>query len=201
MHGQENHAECVLLRLWLRYNGKQRISIRAWRKSFFCAINYPGSWANGTLTACFFSHIKKRIGEYKKFDDLGFPWAGNATGILVGLIPKRSAHRLHGAVCDHFICLSNVYTSLWQKSEWGMCGLQGSFSRCKNCLPLDKDKRQMVLEGIIFLHNFWTEVVGLNQISEVISPEYEHVINIHGYNQIQRYYFNLVIMRPMMKLS
>ncbi len=26
-------------------------------KVFFCAINYPGSWLDGTLTTCFFSHI------------------------------------------------------------------------------------------------------------------------------------------------
>jgi hypothetical protein len=34
-------------------------------KVFFCAINYLGSWSNGTLTTCFFSHIKERIGDYK----------------------------------------------------------------------------------------------------------------------------------------
>jgi hypothetical protein len=34
-------------------------------KVFFCAINYPGSWSDGILTTCFFSHIKDRIGDYK----------------------------------------------------------------------------------------------------------------------------------------
>jgi hypothetical protein len=42
-------------------------------KVFFCAINYPWSWANGALTACFFNHIKKRIGDYKICVDQGFP--------------------------------------------------------------------------------------------------------------------------------
>ncbi len=42
-------------------------------KVFFCAINYPESWANRTLTACFFSHITKRIGDYKICVDQGFP--------------------------------------------------------------------------------------------------------------------------------
>ncbi len=73
MHRWENHAECLLLWLWLQYNGKQRISLRARWLSIFCAINYPGSWANGTLTACFFSHITKRIGDYKICMDQGFP--------------------------------------------------------------------------------------------------------------------------------
>ena len=46
----------------------------------------------------------------------------------------------------------------------------------------------MVLECIIFIHNFRTEIVGRNQIAEVFNPEYERVINIHGYDRIRRYY-------------
>ena len=46
----------------------------------------------------------------------------------------------------------------------------------------------MVLEWIIFIHNFRTEKVGHTQIIEVFNPEYAHVINIHGYNHIRRYY-------------
>jgi hypothetical protein len=72
-------------------------------KVFFCAINYPGSWADETLAAHFFSHITKRIGDYKICVDQGFPRAGVATGILVGSIPDRSAHQLHHSVRDHLI--------------------------------------------------------------------------------------------------
>jgi hypothetical protein len=70
-------------------------------KVFFCAINYPGSWSDGTLTTCFFSHIKERIGDYKICVDQGFPQSGDATGILVGPIPERSARRLHPLVRDN----------------------------------------------------------------------------------------------------
>jgi hypothetical protein len=38
-------------------------------KVFFCAISYPGSWSDGTLTVCFFSHIKKRIGDFVSIRD------------------------------------------------------------------------------------------------------------------------------------
>jgi hypothetical protein len=62
-------------------------------KVFFCAINYPRSWVDGTLTAHFFSHSTKRIGDYKICMDQGFPRAGDATGILVGPIPERSARQ------------------------------------------------------------------------------------------------------------
>ena len=46
----------------------------------------------------------------------------------------------------------------------------------------------MVLESIIFINNFRTEIVGRNQISTVFDPEYEQVINLEGYDRIQKYY-------------
>ncbi len=45
-----------------------------------------------------------------------------------------------------------------------------------------------MLECIIFIHNFCTEIVRHNQIAEVFNPKYEWVINIYGYNWIQQYY-------------
>jgi hypothetical protein len=153
-------------------------------KVFFCAINYPGSWLDGSLTTGFFSHIKEWIGDYKICVDQGYPWSGDANGILVGPIPERSARQLHPLVRDNLVRLSNVYTSLRQASEGGMCGLQGAFPRCKKCLPSDKEKH---LECIVLVHNFRMEVVGHNQISAVFAPEYKQVIYIHGYDRIRRY--------------
>ena len=155
---------------------------------FFCAINYPGSWADGTLTARFFAHIKQQIGRHKICVDQGFPRSGEASGILVGPIPERSARRLHPAVRDNLLRLSNVYTSLRQASEWGMRGMQGTFPRCKKRLPSDRVKRRLVIESIVFINNFRTHIVGLNQISTVFNPEYEQVINLDGYDRIRQYY-------------
>ncbi len=123
-------------------------------KVFFCAINYPGSWLDGTLTTRFFLHIKGRIGDYKICVNQGFPWSGDATGVLVGPIPERTACQLHPLVRDNLIRLSNVYMSLRQASKWGMHGLQGTFPRCKKCLPSDKEKCRRVLECIVLLHSF-----------------------------------------------
>ena len=81
----------------------------------------------GPSPLVFFTHVKERIGDNKIWLDQGFPWSGDATGILVGPIPERSACRLHSAVRDNLICLSNLYTSLHQASEWGVRGLQGTF--------------------------------------------------------------------------
>jgi hypothetical protein len=69
-----------------------------------------------------------------------------------------------------------------------MRGLQGTCPRCKKRLPSDKEKRRQVIECIILVNNFRTELVGHNQISEVFAPEYERVITINGYDRIRQYY-------------
>jgi hypothetical protein len=69
-----------------------------------------------------------------------------------------------------------------------MRGLQGTFPRCKKRLPSDSEKRKQVLECIILVHNYRTQIVGHNQISTVFAPEYKRVINIHGYDRICQYY-------------
>ncbi len=42
-------------------------------KVFFAAINLPGSWADGSLMACFLHKMKRKIGNYKISVDQGFP--------------------------------------------------------------------------------------------------------------------------------
>ena len=69
-----------------------------------------------------------------------------------------------------------------------MQGLQGTFPWSKKRLPSDKVQWCCVLECIILVHNFWTELVGHDQISAVFGPEYKRVINIHGYDRIRKYY-------------
>jgi hypothetical protein len=114
-------------------------------KVFFAAINFPGSWADGSLTARFLGHLKAKIGEYKICVDQGFPRSGDAYGTLVGPVTKRATRRLHRDVRDYLLRISNVRTSLRQASEWGMHGLQGTFPRCKKRLPSDSEQRRLVL--------------------------------------------------------
>ena len=80
---------------------------------------------------------------------------------------------------DYMLRVSNVYTSLRQSSEWGMCALQGSFPRCKKRLPGDFRQRRLVLESIFLIHNFRTDIVGSNQIKTVFDPE-ERYSNLDG---------------------
>ena len=82
----------------------------------------------------------------------------------------------------------DVYVSLRQASEWGMRALQGSFARLKSRLESDAEQREELVLAIIYLHNYRTEEVGLNQIATVFNEEYEQYINIEGYDRIARYY-------------
>jgi hypothetical protein len=33
-------------------------------KVFFAAVSFPGSWADGSLSACFLHYVKRKIGAY-----------------------------------------------------------------------------------------------------------------------------------------
>ena len=105
-------------------------------KVFIAAINFPGSWADGSLCARFLYSIRRRIGHYKICVDQGFPRSGDAWNILVGPLNERSARRLHPTMRDYLLRVSNVYTSLRQSSEWGMHALQGSFPGVRNAFQV-----------------------------------------------------------------
>ena len=65
----------------------------------------------------------------------------------------------------------------------------GHFPHWKKCLPADHKQWRLVIEAIILVHNYWTEMVGFNQINTVFDPEYVHIQNLHGYDRIAQYYF------------
>ncbi len=158
-------------------------------KVFFAAIIFPGSWADGALTAWILASIRSRMGSYKICVDQGFPRSGDAFGILIRPVTKRAAQRLHRDVRDYYLRVTNVHTSLRQASEWGMRGLQGTFPRCKKRLLSDTAKCRLVIEGIILVHNYRTHTVGQNQIKSVFDSEYARVVHLEGYDRISQYYF------------
>jgi hypothetical protein len=151
-------------------------------KVFFAAINFPGSWADGSLAARFLHKMKRKIGNYKICVDQGFPQSGATHGTFVGPITKRAARLLHRDGRDYLLRISNVYTSLQQASEWGMRGTQGTFTRIKKCLPSDHALRRLVIEAIVLVHNFRTDYIGYNQIGTVFEPEYVWIENLQGYD-------------------
>jgi hypothetical protein len=71
-----------------------------------------------------------------------------------------------------------------------MKGLQGTFPRFKKKLPGNPTKWKMVVQSIVLIHNFRTEIVGLYLIRTVFDPEYERYNSLHGFDRSRRYYFN-----------
>jgi hypothetical protein len=69
--------------------------------------------------------------------------------------------------------------------------LQGTLPRCKKWLPSDSFQRRQVIEAIVYIHNFRTEIVGLIQIKTVFDPEYEWYQTLEGYYRISQYYLEL----------
>ena len=49
--------------------------------------------------------------------------------------------------------------------------------------------RRLVIEAIVLIHNFCTELVGFNQIKTVFDPEYVRIQSLEGYDCISQYYF------------
>ncbi len=70
-----------------------------------------------------------------------------------------------------------------------MQGLQGTFPRWKKCFPSNHFQRRLVIEAIILIHNYRTELVGFDQINTVFDAEYVRVQNLEGYDRIAHYYF------------
>jgi hypothetical protein len=58
-------------------------------KVFLAAINFSGSWYDGSITANILPYIHNNIGTYKMCVDQGFPRGGDAAYILIG--PKSEA--------------------------------------------------------------------------------------------------------------
>jgi hypothetical protein len=159
-------------------------------KVFFAAVNFPWSWADGSLMARFFHQIKKRIGGFKIRVNQGFPRGRDASGMFVGPVLKWQARRLHRDVRNYLLMISNVHTSLRQASEWGMRGMQGTFPRCKKWLPGDDEMQRLVLDAILLVHNFRADYVRYSQIRTVFDPEYERVANLDDYDRVVHYYFH-----------
>ncbi len=159
-------------------------------KVFFVAINFPGSWADGSLSSPFLHQMKRMMLSYKICIDQGFPQSGDVYGTFVSPITKRAAQHLHRDVRDYLLLISNVHTSLHQASEWGMHGLQGAFPCCKKHLPSDPALHRLVIEAIVLIHNYQTDYIGYSQIQTVFDPKYVWCENLHGYDQIAQYYFH-----------
>jgi hypothetical protein len=83
----------------------------------FCAVNFPQSWHDGSITANVLPCIHKKIGTYKMCVDQGLPRSSDALDVLVGPISHTQAYRLAPNLHPYLLHLSYIYVSLRQASE------------------------------------------------------------------------------------
>ncbi len=132
--------------------------------------------------------IVAELNDYILCVDQGFPRSGDLLDKFVGPMSEKRRRKLSPILRGALLELHNLYVSLRQAAEWGMRALQGTFSRLKSRLTSCKVKRRLIIIGIILLHNFRPELVGLNQIATAFNPHYAQYVNIDGYDRIARYY-------------
>jgi hypothetical protein len=157
-------------------------------KIIYAVFNCPGSWHDSTVAEPLKQLVLDLDLIYKICVDQGFPRSGAFYDRFVGPLSKRARRSLSPILRKIILQLHNKYVSLRQSSEWGMRGLQGSFSRLKSRLTSDCRMRYLIIYSILLLSNFRIEYSGLNQIATVFNYHYEQYINIFGYDRIARYY-------------
>ena len=59
----------------------------------------------------------------------------------------------------------------------------------KKRLPSNHYQQGLIIEAIVLVHNYRTEMVGFSQINTVFDPEYVRIQNLNGYDRIAQYYF------------
>jgi len=159
-------------------------------KIVYAVFNCPGSWHDSTVAEPLKQLIVNMDMPYKICVDQGFPRSGLLQDKFVGPLSKKARRQLSPILRKAILEVHNKYVSLRQSSEWGMRGLQGTFSRLKARLTSNKFKRHSLIYSIFLLSNFRIEFAGLNQIATVFNPHYLQYTNIFGYDRIARYYDN-----------
>lgn len=133
---------------------------------FFCAINFPVSWTDYSLTAWVPSQVLRRIGNYKI------------------CVYKGSTNRGAWNFCvDQLALIDICILSLWLSSMFWQyfipCYGRPASEECEECIvfilvikyqPTKSDKR-MVWEYVGLFDSIPTQLVGLHQNKMVFYPE------------------------------
>lgn len=157
-------------------------------KVIYAAINYPGSIGDGRLALPLLHFLIDNKFPYRFCVDSGFKRDNSSQGKFIGPLSYQARQKAKDKGDEIAIKRHIHLVSLRQASEWGNRSLQGTFPRLKCRLSRNKALRRMIILCSILLHNFRTDIVGLNQIKTVFEPEYEHYLNVSGYDRIKRYF-------------
>ena len=103
--------------------------------------------------------------------DTAFPRNGPFQGRI--LTPLKNGRIPNDAItAAREIARHQYVLSIRQAAEWGMRAIQSTFSRLQAGLSVNSDERRRVISVCILLYNLRTEMIGINQIRTVFSPNY-----------------------------
>ena len=122
-------------------------------KVFLWTIDFPdGSWHYRSLQQKLFCTFRITMEVTTR--------SGDVAGILGGPVIKKQAQSLAQNLHPYLVRILNIYTSLWQASEWEMEPVQGTFPECMGRLTGNSWKYNIIIQPIIIIHKFRTEAVG-----------------------------------------
>ena len=152
---------------------------------FYARINYPGSCGDSGIAEGLTELINSKLPKgFKVLADSAFPRSDRIlTSRKKGAVDKIIDNdELEQIIREH-----TAVVGVRQAAEWGMRGLQGSFARLTEKLPLDADLRRRIISVCVWLHNAKTRVVGINQIRTVYGPAYNPAL-VHTNDLVHQYY-------------
>ena len=147
------------------------------RKICICVLNCPGSWHDST------------IADYGVYDKMKAVYLRTGGKVVVD-----QAFRLHekdyliqsaqqDPIGDPLAVLRNrAATSVRHLLEWGMRTIQAQFPRVKDPMKYEEQgERQIVLTLLVYLYNFQSSWVGINQILNSFMLETEEMQTFYGH--------------------
>lgn len=121
--------------------------------------------------------------------DSAFPNRASMRGKLINVIKDEYLDRIKDPEKKlRAEALNRCVKRVRQASEWGMRALQGPFARLKQQLPVDAERRRLIISTCVRLYNLRVRTVGLNQIASVFVPIWEQSQTTPDHDRVAAYY-------------
>ena len=182
------YCVCDVLKISIQAAGQQHVQRRfynGWQKDH-CISNIFVFAPDGTIIAaalncpgCMHDSQVAELGfVYGKLEEVHERVPGGAVCVMDSAFSSvgrpyvlKSIQAHHRAENAQEYMMYEQATSIRQAAEWGMHALRSSFGRLKGTLRYETyGQRSLILESIVFLHNWRANTVGLNQIKTVFMP-------------------------------
>ena len=201
MHRWENHAECVLLWLWLQHNVKQRISIRARLQSVFVPLIILGV---GPMEH---SLLVFSVTSQRGLVIIRFAWTRDFLKLVTQLVFLSGLY-LRGAPVDCIVLFMIIwfvwatFTILFGRQVIAECvDYRGHSLAAKNDCQQTRTRGRWCW-SVLFLYTiFELSLLGLIRFQKYLIPNTKMWLIFTDTIGSKDIIYNLVIMRPTIKPS